>query len=397
VFKPFSGATIADFVQTEAIYRYVLFDALHLRRAQNESPVLLSIFPGLSRETHELLCQMFFERFNVAGFTTVDRPLTQLYAANALNGVVVDIDWDHTDIMPIYDGFVVHSARFSTPIGVKHCTAYLAHLLKQNQSVQTLLPSDPPPDLEALATQIWTTYLVKVPSSGETALLPEDEGVTDIASILVAGKEKAVIESGMKKRASAKASAAEQARAREIEALDLVTVNFGVGEKLASLTIGKERHRFCEPLFDPELLAPLPGMEVFRQDESRPMSLQDAVGFAVGRTEVDHRQYIWGGLFVTGELSNYVKGETSSTFFRSLNSYRQGIPTALQSRLAPYILSSTDYYQHNEVQTRGIRPITVPDYFAEYRDQGDGLAAFLGSSIVAKVCILIDSQPYATK
>jgi len=28
----------------------------------------------------------------------------------------------------------------------------------------------------------------------------------------------------------------------------------------------------------------------------------------------------------------------------------------------------------------------VPEYFAEYRDKGDGLAAFLGSSIVAKVC-----------
>jgi hypothetical protein len=27
----------------------------------------------------------------------------------------------------------------------------------------------------------------------------------------------------------------------------------------------------------------------------------------------------------------------------------------------------------------------VPEYFAEYREKGDGLAAFLGTSIVAKV------------
>lgn len=56
---------------------------------------------------------------------------------------------------------------------------------------------------------------------------------------------------------------------------------------------------------------------------------------------------------------------------------------ALQARLSPFILSAAD--QANEVQPRSIRVIKVPDYFAEYRDKGDGLASFLGTSIVAKV------------
>jgi hypothetical protein len=37
------------------------------------------------------------------------------------------------------------------------------------------------------------------------------------------------------------------------------------------------------------------------------------------------------------------------------------------------------------VQPKQIRIVKVPEYFAEYREKGDGLAAFLGSSIVAKV------------
>ena len=57
---------------------------------------------------------------------------------------------------------------------------------------------------------------------------------------------------------------------------------------------------------------------------------------------------------------------------------------ALSGRLAPYILSAPDV-QSNEVQPRTIRTLRVPDYFAEYRDKGDGLASFLGTSIVAKV------------
>lgn len=64
--------------------------------------------------------------------------------------------------------------------------------------------------------------------------------------------------------------------------------------------------------------------------------------------------------------------------------FKSGIGTALQSRLAPFILSNPD--QQTDVQPRFIRVLTVPDYFAEYRDKGDGLAAFLGTSIVAKVC-----------
>ncbi len=42
---------------------------------------------------------------------------------------------------------------------------------------------------------------------------------------------------------------------------------------------------------------------------------------------------------------------------------------------------------NNEVQPRTIKTLRVPDYFAEYRDKGDGLAAFLGTSIIAKVSV----------
>ena len=62
-----------------------------------------------------------------------------------------------------------------------------------------------------------------------------------------------------------------------------------------------------------------------------------------------------------------------------------GLGAALQARLAPFILSSPDP-QQNEVQPRSIKTLKVPEYFAEYREKGDGYASFLGSSIVAKVC-----------
>jgi actin-related protein 9 len=154
----------------------------------------------------------------------------------------------------------------------------------------------------ALVQKIHDADLIRIPSSGEKALTPQDEGVTDIAAIVVAGREKAVIEQNAQKKR--KMTAAEQARAKEIEALDLVTVQYNGQE----VTIGRERHRFCEPLFDPRLM-----YGINMEKKQIPMALQDAAGFAVGRTEVDQRQYIWGGLFVTGELANHVKGTFSWT------------------------------------------------------------------------------------
>lgn len=279
-----------------------------------ESPVLLAFPPGLSRDHYERVCQIFFERFNVAGLSILERPMAQFYAATVSgtdpNGVVVDIGWKHVDITPIYEGFIVHGARTTVDYGISDCEQYLAHLLLSNQSVvSTLSPPDIPLSPEALretlievARQVWQDGLVKVLAEGEAADI-EEEGVTDIAAVVVAGKEKAVIESGMKKRANAKASAAEQARAKEIEALDLVTIQF----RDKSLTLGKERHRFCEPLFDPSLLKVIPGLPRNTAEESiRPLAA--AVGHAVSLTEVDARQYIWQGLFVTGELTNHIKG-----------------------------------------------------------------------------------------
>jgi len=201
--------------------KYVLFTGLQLRRVQNESPVLLSLFSKLPRDTYERIGQIFFERFNVAALSTLDRPMAQLYAAGALSGLVVDIGDTLTDITPIYDGLPVSGAQTTARVGVRDCERFLAHLFRNNKSVTAAFaelavpPAEQSAALRALARQVWQDGLVRVPVAGIAVREAEDEGVTDIAAVLVAGKEKAVIESGMKRRATAKASAAEQARARK--------------------------------------------------------------------------------------------------------------------------------------------------------------------------------------
>ncbi|TFY79067.1 hypothetical protein EWM64_g4944 [Hericium alpestre] len=61
----------------------------------------------------------------------------------------------------------------------------------------------------------------------------------------------------------------------------------------------------------------------------------------------------------------------------------KGTPSLLRAAVRPIPDRNPD--QQTDVQPRQIRIIKVPEYFAEFREKGDGLAAFLGSSIVAKI------------
>ncbi|KAL0566078.1 hypothetical protein V5O48_015937 [Marasmius crinis-equi] len=382
---PFADGGVRDWTQAEALWKYVLFNQLQVRRVQNESPVLLSMGAGLSRDQYERICQIFFERFNVAGFGILERPMAQMYSTTSLNGIIVDIDVEKTDITSVYEGFIIRNACTTVSLGTQDCQNYLAHLLHSNQSVVSALsPPEAPLEPEALrgtlvelVKQVWEEGHIKVPSDGEMVAV-EDEGITDIAAIVVAGKEKAVIESGMKKKATAKASAAEQARAKEIEALDLITVQF----RDKSVTLGKERHRFCEPLFEPNVLRSIPGYS-----SDVPISVHEAINLAVKNVDFDLRQYLWPCVFVTGSVTTKVKGPFISLLPDDHpHSVIVGIGVALQSRLGVYMHNGD---LQTDIQPRVVRLLGLPEYYPEYRDTGEGYAAFLGSSITAKVSFFL--------
>lgn len=60
-----------------------------------------------------------------------------------------------------------------------------------------------------------------------------------------------------------------------------------------------------------------------------------------------------------------------------------GLGSVLQERLSAFILGNPD--PSNDTQPKSVNVLKIPEYFAEYRELGDGYAAFLGASIVAKV------------
>lgn len=285
---------------------------------------MLSVLPNMPREIHEQITQIFFERFNVAALAIFERPLLQLYATSSLSGVVIDIGRESTDITPIDDCEIHHAGITSIPLGADDCENYLVHLLKSNTSVMQKLNSPTPlsyQDLQAallkLVRQAWNDGLILVPSADgliHTVREAEDEGLNNIAAVLVAGKEKALIEAAgaRKKTAAQEKKAAATAAERERIALDLIDVEFsftvGNGEQKetrdVTVTLGRERHSFCEPLFDPSLLLRMaagnPALQSRINDKA--LGLQEAVKVAIMSVDFNRRAFLWDGVFLTGDL-----------------------------------------------------------------------------------------------
>ena len=304
--------------------RYILFTSLQLRRTQNEYPLLLSILPLMSRVTHERIAQICFERLNVAGLAIFDRPLMQLFAANAVSGVVVDISQEATDITPIIESEVYRYGITTIPIGLHDCELYLSHTLKRNPTILNILNTpDPlsPDDLDAalvtLIQKAWHDGIIQVPHTEGSAPPPpsneESAGIEDIAAVLVSGKEKAIIEaaSARKKTTAQEKKAAASAAEKERLALDLVDIEFdftpkGGEERTLKVTLGRERHQFCEPLFDPALLlrlgTALPEQRRHKLAE-QPIGLQEAIRSSVAALDATIRPIAWDGVFLTGDSS----------------------------------------------------------------------------------------------
>lgn len=266
-----------------------------------------------------MLCRMFFERFNVAGFTFVERPLASLYAANLITGIVIDISEDETDLITCFESQLHHGSALSIPIGIRDCERHLAHILRSNASVLSAFSSRDPSELDSLLLGfvrfLWQQGHVKIPIEGAEIEKKEEEGTLDIAAVLVSGKERALIEAaGTKKKAKA-----DKEREKEMAALDLVLVQF---HDFPTITVGKERHRFCEPLFDTAVLnaCTIPLQTVIQMDGlNKPLPpvpksgdfmlpLQSAVHTVVKAVPFSQRPYLYFGIVITGQLANIYGG-----------------------------------------------------------------------------------------
>ena len=270
---------------------------------------------------------------------------------NSTTGVVIDVGYESTTVSPVSDSTVYANGVVEVPLGIRHCEAYMAKLLADVPSVIEALTSPlPAPEVEAststaegaaappppsypdtplpetllrLAKQLWKSNTIRpLLMGGQMLTVEEEEGVNDIAAALAAGKERALIEAKAANAKSHKSAArqAEDAKKKAAAAAadgaaadaDVVLVEFEGRE----FYLGRVRNKFCEPLFEPTLLAGLEGLEGLEKP-SEMVAVQEAVQSSIGTVFGREKLALWEGVVVVGELAR-IKSESRSPFRPSL-------------------------------------------------------------------------------
>lgn len=450
IFWPMRKGYVRDWQQMIALWNYVLFHLLPIRRSHNESNVLISLPLPISRATHAYLTQIFFEHFNSAAIAIAEKPLLSCYGVGTMNACVVDLGYEGCDITPVIECVVQSNANVKTDVGTRHCILYLAHLLRRDQSlvkaIQTLLrytrkaSAASSPQSEEVALRQATYSLAKqlvedglvidedAVKKGAGGLVSaagdeDEEGNFDIAAVLVEGAKKHDDE--------------EEERRKHMEANPGVDIDETI---LASITgedgqaggstdekailvqfrglklkVGPERFRFLEPLFRPELLKDVAGAaDLHIGDEpfgAGPLIAESNGVHANGSTSYDSypmptaspdwSQGIPLPLAIANAISRIEDADRRPQLWESL--IFTGQPAKIKMIQIEAVSSLYDFVateqteaaqvlaEPNPLQARNARAIKVPDYFSEFKERND-LAPFLGATIYAK---LIFGDPQA--
>lgn len=300
--------------------KHTLSTSGRFHRASNDSPLLLTHPPTLSSGQMHALAQTTFERLNFPAVQLIARPVASLFAMGAVTGVVVDVGLERTTVTPVVDTVVHQPGVVEVALGAADLERHLVEILRGQPNVLASLAEPPAEDTPApdpalaqdvdsqlvrLARVLWQTNRLRPLLLGGAALPKEqeEEGVTDIAAALVAGRDKALLadkaakshKSAARREEDAKKRAAEDARKKALaegeEEADVTTLEF----EGRTVDVGFARQRAAEPLFEPALA------QGGAQDGA--IGLGEAVWLSVGTLPPLDRLAVWEGVAVVGELS----------------------------------------------------------------------------------------------
>lgn len=374
---------VSNWAALEALLRYALFTCLGLPTRPLGYHILFLFPASLSLGEREVMTQILFEKLHLSALMMFDRPTAQLYAAGYVSGLVLDVGRSSTQMTFLADNDI--ALQSSTPLGEADCDNYLAHLIQQTNPAILSTLQDPSAKHDALLKIVhslklrnaihFDSELVQLPQTNghdqppppdlESAQAPplqteEDSGANDVTQALMQGKE-----------------AAGEGQAEEAEADSnpaVVTVTHPLDPSLPPISIGPERHRWAEPLFDASLLLQC---GCTPEQLHTKLDLIQAVQTAVKALPTALPQHmrhstVWEHVVLGGYAAR-------------VHNLGLGLVTKLDEVLIDR------HHRHPQDPQPKSRPslAKMPDYFSEYKGRPDWLS-FLGGCILAKVSMLPD-------
>jgi actin-related protein len=120
---------VSNWDDMEKIWHHTFYS--ELRVSPEEHPVLLTEPPITPKANRERMTQIMFETFNVPSMVVALQATLAMYASGRSTGVVLDSGAGGTNVVPVYEHYLLPHANVRLALGGSNLTDYMAQLLCQ--------------------------------------------------------------------------------------------------------------------------------------------------------------------------------------------------------------------------------------------------------------------------